>query len=631
MLLKMTHIQVIGVGARLDPTIAALHRLGVLHIVDAAKSSALGNHALDEASLRLQQELGFLAARLDALLRLLPPAPRATRDPTGEPERATTALADHARAELDRIAPEIQDLARARDELHAEALALPHYEVALRKLAPLAVELAPLQGFDTAALLIDRRYRDALGLLRLELARAAGSQFEMTARDVDEQTTAAVLVYPSQLAGAVQAALGQESITQVRLPKELAGRTFRDTLVALERRRLAIQAELGRLDARLEAAGAEWRGHLAGLRLAIKSRHDELSTRSRFGTTAYTFVIEGWVPTRELERVRAALAREVGPQVMVHELAPMRGDQRAAPVAFANPASLKPFEMLVRMLAIPHYGAFDPTPVMAVFLPLFFGVILGDVGYGALLLFLALYLRRRLAANETLRNLAQVLVYGSIWAIVFGFLYGELLGTLGPAVGLRPLWVAREGQHIFALFAFSIGLGVVQVVLGLLLGAWEAWRARQRSELLAKIGMLVVLSALFGIVGILAELLPRGLFTPAVVALLIGMALLIVPSGPLGLFLGPLEVLETIGNILSYLRLAAIGLSSVYLALVANQMAGLVGNLFVGAILALLLHALNFALGVMSPTIQSLRLHYVEFFRQFYHGGGEEYRPFRIE
>jgi V/A-type H+-transporting ATPase subunit I len=300
-------------------------------------------------------------------------------------------------------------------------------------------------------------------------------------------------------------------------------------------------------------------------------------------------------------------------------------------VAFANPAPLRPFETLVRTMAMPRYGTFDPTPLLALFLPLFFGIILGDVGYGALALLLALYVRRRFAARPGVRDIAQILVYGSCWAIVFGFLYGEFLGTLGRAVGLRPLWMPREGEQILALFAFSLALGVVQVVLGLLLGLWQAWRERQRSELLAKIGMLIALSAIFGMAGVATEFLPRHFFTPTMVALLIGLVLLIVPSGPLGLVLGPLELLETVGNILSYLRLAAIGLSSVYLALVANEMGGLVGNIAVGVVLALLLHALNFALGILSPTIQSLRLQYVEFFRQFYQGGGVEYKPFKID
>ncbi len=101
--------------------------------------------------------------------------------------------------------------------------------------------------------------------------------------------------------------------------------------------------------------------------------------------------------------------------------------------------------------------------------------------------------------------------------------------------------------------------------------------------------------------------------------------------GWLGLLLGPIEFIGVIGNIMSYLRIAAIGLASVYLAKVANELAGLAGNLIVGIIIAVLIHALNLVMGVFSPTIQSLRLHYVEFFRKFYEGGGRPYEPFRSQ
>ena len=95
--------------------------------------------------------------------------------------------------------------------------------------------------------------------------------------------------------------------------------------------------------------------------------------------------------------------------------------------------------------------------------------------------------------------------------------------------------------------------------------------------------------------------------------------------------MGPIEFIGLIGNVLSYLRIAAIGLASVYLAKVANDTAGMVGNLVVGTILAILIHALNLVLGAFSPTIHSLRLHYVEFFRKFYQGGGRLYEPFKSQ
>jgi V/A-type H+/Na+-transporting ATPase subunit I len=630
MLLKMARIQIIGTRAQLDSSIATLQRLGALQIEDATKSSALKYLALDDANLRLQEELGFLAARLDALIQILPPAESAAQNPEWNPPSGSRDLAAWMRDQLDQAAPAIQALAQKRDELQAELMSLPRYETTLRKLAPLAVELRELQGFDTVALLIDRRYRDVLGLIRVEVERLTHSEYEIIARELDERTTAAVLIYPRQFAADVQSVLGQENITQVRLPKELAGRTFRDSLLALERRQFAIREELARIDAELSERARRWRPQLVVWRREIKNRQQALATRSQFAATNYTFVVEGWVPKRELIRVRETLAREIGPEVIVEEIKTNAAEREHTPVAFDNPAPLKPFEMLVRIMSLPRYGAFDPTPLMAIFLPLFFGIILGDVAYGALVLLLAIYVRRH-SASPTIRSLAQVLIYGSLWAIVFGFLYGEFLGTLGPAVGLHPIWMSREGNQILALFAFSVALGVIQVVMGLLLGVWEALREKHRSELVSKIGMLIILSAIFGVVGVARDMLPDQFFTPAVILALLGLVMLIVPSGAMGLVLGPLEVLETFTNVMSYLRLAAIGLSSVYLAMVANKMAGIFGNVVVGVIVALLLHSLNFALGILSPTIQSLRLHYVEFFRQFYQSGGEEYRPFKTE
>jgi V/A-type H+-transporting ATPase subunit I len=177
----------------------------------------------------------------------------------------------------------------------------------------------------------------------------------------------------------------------------------------------------------------------------------------------------------------------------------------------------------------------------------------------------------------------------------------------------------------------AIAMGILQVFLGLILGVWGAVRERHLGEVGEKVGALVGLVAVFALLGVVAGRLPEAFFTPFVVLLLVGIVLLSVPMGLIGVLLGPLELLGTIGNILSYLRIAAIGLSSVYLAMVANEMAGLMGNIVLGAVVAGLFHVLNIALGIVSPTIQALRLHYVEFFSKFYEGGGRPFTPFRRE
>ncbi|MBI2358123.1 MAG: hypothetical protein HYV04_04330 [Deltaproteobacteria bacterium] len=631
----MTKVQIIGSKGKLEATLRALQRLGTVEIKDVTEHGpalVLPRMTLDQAVLAQREEIGLLVTRLESLGALLPPLAK-TADLSRLYEEAslksTEELVAEARRVLSEAGPRAQSLALRRDELEAEQASLTRYHATLRRVMPLAAGIPELGGYETVALLIERRSSGVLDLIRQQLNALTGDHFEINAQHVDQETTAAIVVFPREQSAQVNALLGRENISQLRLPKELAGVSFKEALATMAARLAAIPGEIERVREELRRLGEEWALWLALLRAALGDRLRGIEVVGQVGTTRYAFVLVGWMARRDLGALKEALAAAVGPQVLVGELDLSREEMKRAPVALANPRPVRPFEFLVALVALPRYGALDPTPLMALFMPLFFGLILGDVAYGALLLIFTVLLLRRYRQGP-LRSLSQVMIVCGLWSVVFGFLFGEFLGSFGyRAFGLKPLWMERSGETLMSLLVFAVAVGVAHVMLGLVLGIWEAVQARSRRELSERLGKFIALIALFWLLAIVAERLPRELSTPAVVALIVGVALLSAPMGWLGGILGPIEALGALGNVLSYLRLAAIGLSSFYLAEVANQLYGMATNAAVGAIVAVLLHALNLALGIVSSTIQSLRLHYVEFFTKFYDSGGEPFRPFK--
>jgi V/A-type H+/Na+-transporting ATPase subunit I len=632
MLLPMAKVQIMGAKACQDETVQVLCRLGAVQVDDWNEKRALTQRrmALTDNDTSLRQRLTYAATQVESVLVALPVS---AVSPGAAYEEWYDCpldwLIQAVEADLDEVGPGTRALATRRNQLDEEASSLIRYESAAQQLMPLVPALVDLERFAVAAVWVERRYRETLELVAQRLEELTGGQCEVISREVDRDVWAALLVFPKADAHAVNELLGRESITQIHLPTELAGQPFDKALANMHRRLQAIPAERVELEARQAALAQKWRARLQAWQILLRDQLARIDVQASFGQTDYTFIIEGWVLERDLPAIEGSLEREVGGAVLLIRLPISLEEQESAPVMFGNPPLVKPFEPLVRLLALPKSGAFDPTPLMSIVMPIFFGMMLGDVAYGVVLLGLMLYLRHRFASRATMRSLTEVLIMGSVWGIIFGFVYGEFFGELGSEIGLRPLF--DRGHEVTTLFLITIAIGAAHVVLGLILGLQGALHRHNRHLAIEKVAMLVTLAGLFLLVAVVAQLLPKGFMTPAVAVLLVGMAILIYSLGGLGLLLGPLEVLGTVGNILSYLRIAAIGLSSVYLARVANELGATAAqfSVVIGILIAILFHTLNLALGAFSPTIHSLRLHYVEFFGKFYEGGGHDFHPLR--
>jgi V/A-type H+-transporting ATPase subunit I len=624
---EMIPVEIIGLKLDLQPTLRALRKLGCLHIDELAESPQVSARqlALDRETLSRQEEYSFLLAKLEGVLSAL----GLNIEPA--PAQLTGDFLEEARSGISKLASQVQSLSTRREELQSKLALLPRYEATLRKLLPMIPPSAHDPKNVSVGVLVSRVHVGVLDSIARRVLELTVGRAEVIASDVDTSTRAMFIVFPAEFTADVETLLGREDVSRLRLPEELRMGPPDMALQALKRQMVAIPREIDSVNQELAGLAAEWGHKLAQWRAALKEELETNSVISRFGETDKTFVIVGWVPVNACNELEAALQESIGETVLVWKLTITPELKRSAPVALQNPKPARPFESLVRLLALPRYGHIDPTRMMALFMPIFFGMILGDIGYGALLLILSLALLRK-RRRGVFHDVLIVLAMGSGWAIVFGLFYGEIFGTLGEQLGMHALWFDRASpENVAGLLLMTIAVGAVHITLGLLLGVWESLRDRNRGHFLERSGMLVGLIGLFFIVGILAKALPAGLMTPAIVGLILGIVLIGASLGWLGILMGPIEFIGLIGNILSYLRIAAIGLASVYLAKVANDLAGIVGNIFVGIILAVLIHALNLVLGAFSPTIHSLRLHYVEFFRKFYEGGGKPYQPYRHE
>jgi V/A-type H+-transporting ATPase subunit I len=622
--IEMVPLQIIGLKNDLQQTLRVLQTLGTLHLEDIETLPGLIARPIKQGQEMLQrrEEITLLDNRIQGILQVL------KFRPSEKPVYLQPGYIEQAQQSIEKILPQIQTLNQRKEKLEMELSSLPLYESTLKKLLPLVPAAVHEPGMTMVSMLVNRAHVEVLGLISQKLVEISEGTASLVSSDIDASTHAMLAVFPEKYLSEIEALLAQRDVSRLNWPEELGQGPPDTLLVKLQSRLRSIPFELKEIDQAFMNVGETWGNQMVAWHKAFQDELCLYEAASQLGETEKTFIIAGWIPRVKFQELQTSLHEEIGSAVHIEPLEVTPELKQNAPVALQNPSYVKPFESLVKILSLPRYGKTDPSRLMAVFLPMFFGMMLGDIGYGAILLVLCVLLLRRFREGM-MRDLLIVLAMGAGWAFVFGFLFGELFGTLGEAIGLHALWFPRDSsQYVGSLLIITIMIGAGHITLGLILGTISAWIEKSRSHLLERGGMLVGLIGLFSLTAVLLDYLPQKMMTPSIGVLLLGIAILGSSLGWLGVIMGPIEFIGLIGNILSYLRIAAIGLASVYLAKVANNAAGAVGSVVVGIIIVVLVHALNLALGVFSPTIHSLRLHYVEFFRKFYEGGGKPYQPF---
>ena len=620
MIVKMSRLRILGPRDSLPDVIKTLQDIGLLHLGNPPQSKALTPFKLDRRQERHRRYLRRAIQEVEYCLEEF----RLGQDQTHvEHQECTTS--DYARwAHLARgVSREVGRFKSSAAELEEEQALILKYRSFL---SGFETVLNSDVKWTTAAVynvMLHGEGADPVGKVRESLTEALGGRFELRSHKLPSGETALLIFAPASAAGEVDRVLAEARVEDIPVPASFGADSLAPVAPRMLRRLDEIPFELEEVAASLAELKYSYGPELLKARAGIHDRLEELEAQPLSSMTRRAFVVEGWLPVVARARFDKRLRDEFGDTLMVSELSRAEWKDEEVPVILHNPRVFRPFESVISLLPLPRYGTIDPTPFVAVFFPLFFGIMLGDVGYGVVFAAISYLLIRKSKPDSAFRRIAVVGMTCAAVSIIFGILFGELFGDLGHRLFGMPVILIDRVAAMQTMLVITIGIGFVHILLGLVLGVRASYHQHRKQAVGRGATAMCVALVPVALLSMLGKI-PKTTFMPAAVALGVFLVVLIVAEGPMAL----IELLSTLGNVLSYARLMAIGTASVMLAVVANDMSKLVPIAAVGILIAFVFHAINFVLGLFAPTIHSLRLHYVEFFGKFYSGGGKRYRPF---
>ena len=433
--------------------------------------------------------------------------------------------------------------------------------------------------------------------------------------------------------------------------------TLREFLGAADNNIHSLEEELAKLHTEIEHKTRENLEKLVLFREALSAEAERLAVLEKACEAKYVTLIEGWIPESNTETAIADLREKVG-YVFIDTRKPEQAEE--PPTRMRNATAVKPFEVIVNLFGTPKYKEWDPTPITAYFFAIFFGIMLGDVVYSALLILFArlgLHLLVDDPKTEGFKLFQKIIYISGSVGLLVGLFTGSYLGDFYRFLGIESLALIQFINRMFSdpvsFIQFSIVMGLVHVNIAHLLALIKGIKDRQKAVVPNKVGLfmlqigaipLIMAYILAFDIPWLTGQIPIMLMSVAIV----GLALIIASSFmEKGAFLGGIfwlfDVTGILGDVMSYARLAGVGLATYYLAYCFNLIGELLRGmmpagavqLIVGTlifILVLLLgHILNLALSAITCFVHSLRLCFVEFLFKFYEGGGRAYSPFRLK
>jgi V/A-type H+/Na+-transporting ATPase subunit I len=654
----MDQLLVVGRKGAAHDVLVSLQSLGIVQ-VDRFEPDEEGLERFrpSESELARKATWDRVVARSSGLLAALRVGDEVPTSAKGDLPADAAGVAERLDAVGDQIDALLAERQAVADELETVGAYLPLF----RDLAPTLAQIETSRYLHGAATLVAA---DAVDKVRAELTTALEGRIAFEVRPRGRQAVLIAAVLRSD-AAALRAGLAKQGLAEVQLPERYRALGVAKAVHTMEERQQSLPKRLASIDEELDKLALQHGPRLKALHQTARNHQVRLERLLDLAEGRYAFALRGWVPSADRARVTEALRKQFGDDVYLRHRPADEHVDHDAPVRLENAAWVRPFQGLLSLFAPPAYGSFDPTWTLAVFFPLFFGIVVGDIGFGLLFAAIAWSMRRRGLAGkslslgplgivikpEALKPISTVIFWAAGWSIVWGYVYGEFFGNFleywpagrpifyttlhhEPGYGLIEIILFRV-EVFTPLLLLSIGFGVLQVLGGWAIRVVYGFKHNDMKHVFEGVGMFAGIAAIviFG-----AAFLTDGLNPVVNGVVAVGFVVFLICAVLARMPLMLVELISNSGNILSYLRLFAVGLSAALVAALATNLGfAVAGTLpiigpILGIAVGLLVHLIALALTMIGHTLQPLRLQYVEFFTKFgfYESSGRPYQPFKL-
>ncbi len=413
----------------------------------------------------------------------------------------------------------------------------------------------------------------------------------------------------------------------LKLPSQYQGLSLAEAFEKLKIDYYNLKGQLFKVEKDIKDFFESIKDKVSRIKTSVLDKFEDVNVLRKYSAyTKYAFFMKGWVQEEDQMKLLDILEGKYQGHYFIKFDRPVIAEYEKTPVSLKNPKLWKPFEVLLDFFQYPKYGTIDPTFYLWFFFPVYFGFMLGDAGYGLILLISLLFFRWANPGNRVVRDFTTVYIWAAVFTIIFGALYGEFFGEVLVKAGIvKP--IIHRTHDINLILALGIGAGVVQVLLGFLLGIINGLRLKDNHHALFNLfNFLGVASLFFYALHYLKMLvLPSPLDIVLLVILVISAIAVFKLHGPVA----PIELVSSVGHIVSFARLSAVAIASAILADLPARFFEMLPWPVAGLLVGLLFHAIAFILGIMDPTIQGLRLQFVEFFTKFFEGTTKVFKPLK--